>query len=111
MLTWESFVGCKAISEQTSLQVGCSTLNTTLNNSDWSRSHDNSALFSVVLSVEQPTCKLASSEMALQPTNEFRNQYQWDPGNPVSPNQPKWGNLTLNWWYVARQATMKPKSE
>jgi hypothetical protein len=63
---WESFVGCKAFSELASLQIGCSTLKTTLKSSEWRRSVDNSVLFSEVFRVGQPTCKFGSSEMALQ---------------------------------------------
>ena len=53
-----------------SLQIGCSTLKTTLKSAELSSERLHSAVFRVVLRVEQSICKLASSEMALQPTND-----------------------------------------
>lgn len=98
---WESFVGCKAFSELASLQIGCSTLKTTLKSSEWRRSVDISVLFSEVFRVGQPTCKLESSEMALQPINGFH--INMNLSSSVSPKQCDWVILTAHWWYVHRQ--------
>ena len=70
MLIWKPLIGCKAISELSSLQVGCPTLKTSLKSTEMSTERRHSELFNVVLKDEQPICKLASSEKALQPTND-----------------------------------------